>query len=284
MSADADEALIADRRARERVVDPKGSFIVQAPAGSGKTELLVQRLLALLATVDDPAEVLAITFTRKAAQEMRERLIGALEQAAQPAAPSMRPVELARRALALPVLARDQALGWRLREQPDRLVIDTFDAFCARIVARSYLSRVAGEGALGSVTDAAETLYREAATRALGAAEVADAVRGVLTVAGNQVDSVVELLAGLLARRAQWLGAAIDTSPQAIAELTAALRDAADAAMRALVSASDALGRHGNIAELAAYCATVWDRPGSEAKLLDQAEARRQLSAHWPLP
>lgn len=284
MSADADEALIADRRARERVVDPKGSFIVQAPAGSGKTELLVQRLLALLATVDDPAEVLAITFTRKAAQEMRERLIGALEQAAQPAAPSMRPVELARRALALPVLARDQELGWRLREQPDRLVIDTFDAFCARIVARSYLSRVAGEGALGSVTDAAETLYHEAATRALGAAEVADAVRGVLTVAGNQVHSVVELLAGLLARRAQWLGAAIDTSPQAIAELTAALRDAADAAMRALVSASDALGRHGNIAELSAYCATVWDRPGSETKLLDQAEARRQLSAHWPLP
>ena len=108
---------------------------------------------------------------------------------------------------------------------------------------------------------------------------------------------MVELLAGLLARRAQWLGAAIDTSPQAIAELTAALRDAADAAMRALVSASDALGRHGNIAELAAYCATVWDRPGSETKLLDQAEARRQLGAlavaadtrraarigkHWP--
>ena len=112
-----------------------------------------------------PAEVLAITFTRKAAQEMRERLIGALEQAARPAAPSMRPVELARRALALPVLARGSELGWRLREQPDRLVTPS-DAFCARIVARSYLSRVAGEGALGSVTDAAETLYREASTRA----------------------------------------------------------------------------------------------------------------------
>src|ERR1700760_5122472 len=79
MSADLnaptqDEALAADAEARLRAVDPTRSVILQAPAGSGKTTVLIERLLVLLSQADAPEEILAITFTRKAAAEMALRV------------------------------------------------------------------------------------------------------------------------------------------------------------------------------------------------------------------
>src|SRR6202451_4855457 len=77
-----------DSAARRRAIEAAGSVLVQAPAGSGKTTLLAQRYLRLLSTVDAPERILALTFTRRAAQEMRERVVQALKAARLPECPA----------------------------------------------------------------------------------------------------------------------------------------------------------------------------------------------------
>ncbi len=219
---------MTDEQARRRALDPEGSFIVQAPAGSGKTSLLVQRLLVLLARVDCPERILALTFTRKAAGEMRERVIQALREAGGPEPEA--PHAAATWRLARAALARDEALGWRLTEQPGRMRIMTIDAFCHALAAQ--LPLLSGFGGMPAIADDAGMLYREAAEAAIermlqaGGAE-ARAAETMLLHLGNRLDRLIGMVAGMLGRRDQWLPLAFgregDVSAGGVRETLAAL-------------------------------------------------------------
>jgi len=189
----------ADARYREQALDPTASFIVQAPAGSGKTELLTRRVLTLLARVDEPEEILAITFTRKAASEMRQRVMEMLAAAQSDTRPD-KPYEAEGWALAREVLERDAARGWQLMRNPQRLNLRTIDALCTQLAHR--LPVVSELGAPAAVTEDAMPLYRQAAAQLLDAQ--AESLDLVLLQLGNRLDQAQKLLAEMLANRDQW--------------------------------------------------------------------------------
>jgi ATP-dependent helicase/nuclease subunit A len=191
----------ARRQARERVDQ---SFIVQAPAGSGKTELLTQRFLALLAVVDRPEALLAITFTRKAAAEMRHRILEALRRCEDPAS-SLRDET---RVLARAALSADARQGWGLLTNPSRLRVLTIDSLNQSLARR--LPVLSGLGAGLGIDEQGTELYELAAERLLehlpsGEPRVAEAVAILLGHLDNNVGRLVALIGGMLARREAWL-------------------------------------------------------------------------------
>ncbi len=196
----------ADLGARKRALDPARSFIVQAPAGSGKTELLIQRYLVLLSCVAQPEEIAAITFTIKAAAEMRKRVFDALAAARSEPCPS-EPHRALTWEHARAALERDRARGWKLEENAARLRIQTFDALCASLTRQMPV--LAAFGAQPEPLEDASPLYREAARATLALLEEkgkrSDLVAKLLAYLDNNVETAENLLAGMLARRDHWL-------------------------------------------------------------------------------
>lgn len=195
-----------DFTSRERAIDPTQSFIVQAPAGSGKTEILTQRYLKLLSTVNAPEQIIALTFTRKAANEMRERILMALQRAANQmeatSAHQQKTFQLAHQAL-----ARDAQLNWGLLQQPQQLRIMTIDALCQMLAQAIPLLDPSTHQTM--VTDSPRALYLQAAQNCLQFAaeqpQYQSALKRLLQHVDNRQNHLLTLFCDMLAKRDQWL-------------------------------------------------------------------------------
>lgn len=261
---------VADQAERLRALDPQYSFIVQAPAGSGKTGLLTQRFLVLLASVDSPEEIVAITFTRKAAAEMRQRILQALLDARNSSSPQ-EPYAHQTWQLAQRVLEHDRAKDWQLLENPARLRIHTIDSLCARLVSQMpILSKL---GALPSIAEDATELYQEAARQTIeqvesGDDEWSDAIAHLIEHLDNQLDKLQQLIASMLVRRDQWLPFLADSNHAGLMrdQLEAALAELVTDALRELVNQVPAICKEEMLA-LARFAASQLESEGSSSPI-----------------
>lgn len=216
---------LIDSDHRSQATNPALSFIVQAPAGSGKTEILTQRYLRLLSTVNNPEQIVALTFTRKAASEMRERIVIALQQAAasteaQTAHQKMT-LEFAKEAL-----NRCKQLQWDLLAQPNRLKIITIDALCQSI--NQAIPLLEKQITYSQITDKPSTHYLNAARQciqfAIATPEYQQAIKILLLHVDNRQEHLLELFKSLLAQRDQWLTLLFQARSQEKATFEEALR------------------------------------------------------------
>ena len=198
-----------DAPARLQAQDITSSYAVQAPAGSGKTELLSLRFLHLLAICKKPEEVLAITFTRKAANEMANRILNTLDTAAkmQTKPKFGTKLEEERFSAAIKVLEKDARLGWDLLKSPTRLRIQTIDSFCLYLASR--LPVRSGFGANIHISDRPEEYYQHAIDSFLNLLNkdlpVSPAIGRLLLQLDNNIARVGKLLTELLKKRDQWI-------------------------------------------------------------------------------
>ena len=192
---------MSDQQARHEAVQIDRSVLVQAPAGSGKTTLLVERYIGLLAVVDAPESILAITFTRKAAAEMRRRILRYLTPGFDEWASHEARLKDKVDAIA------DRIEAWDLLNNPQRMQIRTIDGFC-----HSLTKTMPVVGQLGPVprpADQPQKLYRAAARQALRSdasdQSLESARQTLLAWCDHNAFQVESLIAKLLGQREQWL-------------------------------------------------------------------------------
>ena len=284
-----DEKPVADAPQREAAIDPERSFIVQAPAGSGKTELLIQRFLRLLTGVNAPEEIVAITFTRKAAAEMRTRILNALERA-QNSDPPQKPHEYRTWLLATAAEEQNNHKGWHLTENPGRLRIQTIDALCAAMTRQMpYLSRL---GAPPEISEDPREFYRQAARETVAELETGSkwspAMEALIRHLDNQLETVEQLIAEMLARRDQWLrhiagGEALGKQRRHLEEaLKTVIREALEAARQRFPAALIA-----DLLDLACFASGNLEKDDAASPIIacrdlnDLPEARAEALEKW---
>ncbi len=201
-----------DQAQRQQALDPRRSTLVRAPAGSGKTDLLTRRFLRLLTEVDDPSQIVAITFTKASAAEMRHRIVSELEKAASYIAPpSADPFSM--EALASRALGHLRARNWNLIDLPAQLRISTIDSFCRELALQQPL--LSGLGGALDIAEQPDELYRRAVRRtleqlagtdrSLSASDLTSAIETLLLWRDNNWQELEDQLVEMLAKRDRWM-------------------------------------------------------------------------------
>ncbi|MEX0962585.1 MAG: UvrD-helicase domain-containing protein [Pseudohongiellaceae bacterium] len=210
---------IVDFQARQDALDITCSIAVQAPAGSGKTELLSLRFLKLLSVSQNPEEVLAITFTKKAANEMAQRILSTLEWAQQVDPETIKTqLDRDKYQVAHSVLTQDKKESWQLQNSPKRLRIQTIDSFCNFLANR--LPILSNFGGPLQISEQVDDCYQLAIRNCLNLLDselpIADAIASLMLHFDNDGDKLEALLTSLLKQREQWIGeiVGVASSPQ----------------------------------------------------------------------
>ncbi len=195
-----------DQKQRDQALNIDDSFIVQAPAGSGKTELITQRYLKLLGSAEEPENILVMTFTNRAVDELKLRIVSALSQVKME--PPLESHKLITYNLALQVLRQSKKRDWDLLRHPSRLKVITIDSLSNLIVSRfpSLEQLVPPRTIIDSYEY--DFIYRQAAENTLlliNDDEYKSSVSSVLLYLDNHVDRFYRLIEEMLAKREQWL-------------------------------------------------------------------------------
>ncbi len=240
----ADDQPIDAHAFTRRACDPRASVVVEACAGSGKTWLLVGRIVRLLLAGSAPGEILSITFTRRAAQEMRTRLLQDLRLLAQSGDGEI--VEfLCQRGLDAADARASIAAARNLYEQVLTarvpLTIETFHGWFWQLIARAPLGgRVPYAPLLLEASDRVRTdawlHFSSLLVRPSYAAERA-AWEALVDDVGEA--AARKLVEQLLHKRAEWWCFAGDDEDAAVARALAPLRAGGDDDPRTQVRAHE---------------------------------------------
>ncbi|MFN6955927.1 MAG: UvrD-helicase domain-containing protein, partial [Acetobacteraceae bacterium] len=242
------ESLSPQARAQARqgeASDPAASAWVDASAGSGKTKVLIERVLRLLIAGVGPERILCLTFTKAAAAEMANRLAATLGgyAVAEEGALAADLTALLRREPTEAERAAARGLFLRVLDHPGGMRISTIHAFCQSLLGAFPLE--AGLAPQFGVAEEAEAraLRAEAVEQALSeamagealdllaahadAGRFAELVAALDGVPGLPAAIAAHRAAGLAARLAAALGLPPDATPEDAARAHWAGRDRA---------------------------------------------------------
>ena len=178
-----------DYSVRQEALGP-GSFILEAPAGSGKTSILIKRFLTLLLAVDKPTEIIALTFTNKAAMEMRKRIVEALEGKGTDGETTN---------ITNKVLDRAKKLKWG-DEFPYSLMIMTIDKLAMQLIAQTPI--LSQSGKLLKIDTNPEELYLASIKEAINDN---NDLKPLFSYLKNDYTKIATQALELIKKRDQWL-------------------------------------------------------------------------------